>query len=392
MHDSPRAAVKRILGTMRLEVDPVRLKDLRTRIGMPLEDAADKAKVDAIQLASWEKRSEPLEIEALRRLAKVYNRNWYVFLLEDEVGDPALPHDFRRLRSQQRKITAPTLIAFDNAGFLLQKINGLPRPEDSPQKLAAIRGADAEAAAKRIRNQLGASLDEQRRFGDEYATLRYWSKLLAGAGVYTAQMSFPYKEVRAFCLRQNGTQVIVVSSQDYPRARVFSMLHELAHVLLGSTAMCRPRPDDGGHSDEEAYCNAFAAAMLMPVHEFRNDPDVVAFRGRDVELTDLRPLGRKYGASALATARRLATVGMVSDETYLRLQSESDDAFSSDSSGGTGLRIRSQPARMINENSRLYATEVLDAHARGDITFRDIGVLLDGNLKHVEKVREELAK
>ena len=132
--------------------------------------------------------------------------------------------------------------------------------------------------------------------------------------------------------------------------------------------------------------------MLMPEKQFKNDPDVVAFRGRTVELGDAQKLAWKYGASELAGLRRLASVGYISQENYARLQAETEDAYSGREPRSDGLRIRKQAGRMINENSRLYATEVLDAHARGDLTFRDIGVLLDGNIKHYGKVREELAK
>ena len=47
-------------------------------------------------------------MEVLRRLAKAYHRNWYVFLLEDEPGRPALPRDFRIL-VHGRELTMPTL-------------------------------------------------------------------------------------------------------------------------------------------------------------------------------------------------------------------------------------------------------------------------------------------
>jgi Zn-dependent peptidase ImmA (M78 family)/transcriptional regulator with XRE-family HTH domain len=381
---------------MKLEVDPRRLKHLRTRIGIPLDVAATKAKVATDDLARWEEHAEPIDLEALRKLAKTYNRNWYVFLLEDEVGDPALPRDFRRLRGAGRDLSSATLLAFDDADALLQKISDLPRPGDEPHRIdLSIAGLNPEAAAATARQALGTDLRAQLEENQEYDGVRFWTKQIAKAGVYVAQLSFPYEEVRAFCRERDGIRLVVVSSKDFPRGRSFSMLHEFGHLLLGGDAMCKPRSDEAPEShpdNEEAFCNAFAAAMLMPEEQFKRDPDALAFRGRTVELGDAQALAWKYGASELAGLRRLATVGYISQENYARLQAETEDAYSGREQRSDGLRIRKQAARMVNENSRLYASEVLDAHARGDITFRDIGVLLDGNLKHYRKVREELAK
>lgn len=172
------------------------------------------------------------------------------------------------------------------------------------------------------------------------------------------------------------------------------MLHELGHLLLGGEAMCRPRSDETSHSAlaEEPFCNAFAAAVLMPAEEFASDPAALALRGKSLNLGDAVQLARHFGVSELAALRRLATVGVISQEEYERLHRERDEEFSDEPEPSTRPRIRKQATRMINENSRLYATEVLDAHARGDISLREIGVLLGGNLKHVQAIREELRR
>lgn len=375
-------------------MDPVRLRALRTRLELPLEAAAKVAGVDAAEIERLESAPHTVELDVLRRLAKAYRRNWYVFLLEDEPGRPALPRDFRTL-ARGRDLSAQTLAAFDDAEFLIEKILDLPRSGPPPRpSLPSIRGVDPETAARRIREAIGARLDAQRAQAGEYDAMRYWSTLVAQAGVYAAQLSFPYREVRAFCLVESGVTLIVVSSQDSPRARTFSLLHELGHLLLGGDAMCRPRSDDrrAVAGNEEAYCNAFAAAMLMPGQEFADDPLALSLRGKRLELGDALDLARKYGVSELAVLRRLTTVGYISESEYQRLHNERAEEFADEPRPTDAVRIRKQATRMINENSRLFASEVLDAHARGDISFREIGVLLGGNLKHVPAVREDLRR
>jgi Zn-dependent peptidase ImmA (M78 family) len=175
---------------------------------------------------------------------------------------------------------------------------------------------------------------------------------------------------------------------------VFSLLHELGHLLLGGDAMCRPRSDDRRPAlgNEEAWCNAFAAAMLMPAGAFNHDPLARSMRGRTLELGDALELARRYGVSELAVLRRLTTAGYMSEANYERLHSERAEEFADEPRPTEGPRIRKQATRMIAENSRLYAGEVLDAQTRGDISLREVGVLLGGNLKHVPAIREDLRR
>jgi Zn-dependent peptidase ImmA (M78 family) len=379
---------------MKLEVDPVRMRSLRMRLNLPVEAAAKRSGVDAAVIERLEATAEAVELDVLRRLAKAYRRNWYVFLLEDEPGQPALPRDFRTI-VRGRALTAPTLAAFDDAAFLTEKILDLTRPGPKTRiSLPSVFGLDPEAAAERVRASMGITFDSQRSHSAEYDAIRFWSTHIAHAGVYGAQLSFPYREVRAFCLVQHGVSLIVVSSQDSPRARVFSLLHELGHLLLGGDAMCHPQPDRQTPvpGSEEAFCNGFAAAMLMPAAAFAADPLARSLRERPLELGDAVQLAQRYGVSELAAFRRLTTVGYMSEENYQRLHNERAEDFADEPRPAEGVRIRKQPTRMINENSRLYAAEVIDAHARGDISLREIGVLLGGNLKHVDAIREELTR
>jgi transcriptional regulator with XRE-family HTH domain len=158
---------------MRLEVDPVRLRALRTRLGLPVEAAARRAGLDSAEIERLESAAEAVELDVLRRPAKAHNRNWYVFLLEDEPGRPALPRDFRTL-VHRAALTTLTLTVFDDAEFLIQKILDLPRPgAPASISLPSIIGLAPETAAERIRTAKGVTLDTQRSQAAEYDALRY---------------------------------------------------------------------------------------------------------------------------------------------------------------------------------------------------------------------------
>ncbi len=130
---------------------------------MPVQRAAKLSGLDSALIAHLEAGREVVDVDVVRRLAKAYNRNWYVFLLEDEPGAPAVPRDFRRL-NRGAAISDETLIALDDAELLIDKILDLPRESGVlPMTLSNIAGMTADDAAQLIRDELGATLEAQRQ-------------------------------------------------------------------------------------------------------------------------------------------------------------------------------------------------------------------------------------
>ena len=62
-------------------------------MGLPLNVGAERVKASEQELTKWESEPTEFNVPRLQQIAKAYNYNWYVFLLEDEAGPPAIPHD-----------------------------------------------------------------------------------------------------------------------------------------------------------------------------------------------------------------------------------------------------------------------------------------------------------
>lgn len=375
---------------IRLEADPARLKSLRTRLGLPRHAGAKRAGISEDELATWEAEPTALPIERLQRLARAYNRNWYVFLLEDEEGKPAVPRDFRRARGASAELTVDTMLAFDNASLLLDRIESLnPAAESIAGELHAELSNNPEAIAESFRKKLGVigALDAT----DPYGVLRFWRDLLTNAGLYVLQVPMPTEEVRAFCVSRDDHHLIVLSNRDWPTARTFSLIHEVGHLILGTDAMCRPDETGSGQANShEPWCNRFAAAALMPKQILEANPKFHELIGEDVTHGSGRSLARELGVSELALFRRLETFGHISGEEYKRLQDESDQHWRDRKTAKTKGRLVHHD-KVIARQSPLFVRQVLDAHSRGDIPYREIGTLLNTPLRSIPKIREAVA-
>ncbi len=373
----------------------MRLKSLRTRLGIPLDAAAKRMHVSEATLATWESEPTKLPIETLQKLARSYKRNWYVFLLEEQdgFGKPAIPHDFRRRRDAASTLGSDSLIAIDEAWLRLDKIEAVSDVQPAQpitQALRVSRDSDPEKVAARFRKKLGVSMEFPAPVADPYAALRAWIEALTAAGLYVSQVRMPTEEVRAFCLSRGSAHLIVLSNKDLPTARIFSLLHEVGHLLLGSDAMCQPiaaDASDSSHHQEEPWCNRFAAAVLMPRAGLDANPRFHELLTGEIKIGAGRALAREMGVSELALFRRLETFGHISTAEYQALQDEADrnwDARSDSTSSGFLVHQR----KIVSKESPLLVRHIFDSYERGDLSYREIGMLLDAPLHSIPKIRE----
>jgi hypothetical protein len=102
--------------------------------------------------------------------------------------------------------------------------------------------------------------------------------------------------------------VIVVNSNDNAPARIFTLFHEFAHLMLRESATCVLRTTRGmGSQRIERWCNSFAAAFLMPELELRRaiDDRFADLRPSEWELRHVERLAREFRVSRIAMALRL---------------------------------------------------------------------------------------
>ena len=87
-----------------------------------------------------------------------------------------------------------------------------------------------------------------------------------------------------------------------PHGGIFTLLHELTHIMLKEGGIC-----DFHDADVEAYCNRVAGAALFPQESLLRSPTVRNHRGNDPNWSDaeLRDLSRRFGGSREAALVRL---------------------------------------------------------------------------------------
>jgi Zn-dependent peptidase ImmA (M78 family) len=199
--------------------------------------------------------------------------------------------------------------------------------QDIPKfTLTATTQDDPETVGVGIRTALGVTRDLQERWRDKEgrAGFNAWRNRIENLGVLVFQMTrFPSNEASGFAIAAETLPVIAVNRNDALTRRTFSLLHELAHLMIRvsgvselATDVSRP-PED---QRVEVFCNSVAAAALIPRDVLIADRRVVAQGKRSTQWSDadIADLASQFSVSREALLRRLLTLDRTTNEFYLR--------------------------------------------------------------------------
>jgi transcriptional regulator with XRE-family HTH domain len=268
-------------GRIEAIVNPGMLRWARESAGFDLETAAKKIQVKAERLESWEAGDSRPTIKQLRNLGRAYKRPIAVFYLPEPPRDFQVSRDFRRLPGQVAGLASPELrfemrraqnrreVAVELFELAGDNLPGFP--------LQATLADDTERVAREIREFLGVTYDAQIGWkpAPNYESFNNWRATLESAGILVFQVTeVDVHEVRGFSLTELPLPAIVINNKDSLSGRTFTMLHELAHILLRQGGVCDlyedvPRPPE--EQSVEVFCNRVAAATLLPREDLLNE-------------------------------------------------------------------------------------------------------------------------
>jgi Zn-dependent peptidase ImmA (M78 family) len=256
-------------------------------------------------------------------------------------------------------------------------------------------GHPVDDVAAGIRTWIGVPLEDQRQWRRGYDALRGWIKTLEGRGILVFQTGdVTLDEMRGFSLSEPVLPAVVLNGKDSPRARVFTLMHELTHLGLRQSGLCNPtRAAPGARTDDQAvetYCNRVAGAILVPTDSMREHPAVRDAVGqRDWEERTISDIAEHFGVSREVILFRLLSLNLTSQGFVSRKLDQYDEQY---------RRRRAEPSvgflpfhrRVIRDNGVLFTRLVLNALEREQITPADFSDFLGVQLKHLDRIADEV--
>jgi Zn-dependent peptidase ImmA (M78 family)/transcriptional regulator with XRE-family HTH domain len=364
-------------------VTPEVLRWARQSIGYEVGEAAARIGVKPEKLEGAETGDLMLTLRQAEKAAAVYERPLAALFLPEPPLEEPQEAQFRRLPGAPSPPWPPEMQALarrvrerqEAAAELYEALEEEPPWASSAEELTIAGRALPELA----RQVLGIGFDEQTTWRDQsgYTVLRQWIDAVESLGVLVMQDgSMPVEAMRGFAAMHPRVPAIVANTQDDPRARAFTIIHEFAHLYRAALGL-------PVGPETEPWCDEFAGEVLMPRGWIEN---VLAdLRGR-APLATIDALALAFGVTPYAAAVRVAKTGLwdqaVVDDVIGQIRSREPRER-----GGCGDYYRTQIGRLSPAFIRLVFT-ALDSQT---LTYPAASSLLGGvKVSNFEKLRDYL--
>lgn len=334
--------LNQILNTMQqqaIPINPTILQWARMEAGLSLHEAASRAKITPSRkkknepaltaedrLAAWEEGKDTPSLNQLESIASVYRRPLLTFFLAQPPQKSASMADFRTVGNRPSSTDSPEFAALRRRVTLLhQELRALAEDAGHPTLPFVGSLTDNTPVHKfvsTLRTSLGVTVDEQRRIRSEDAMFGYLRDLAQNIGIYVLlegnvgsyHSNISVEEFRGIALADDLVPLIVVNPNDAKAAMVFTLMHELAHLWLGSSGVSNFNAlgDNGGGGDREKLCNSVAAEFLVPEAELR-----AKWKTPDGSLSySIDSIAKYFKVSGAVIGRRLFDMNIISSQEY----------------------------------------------------------------------------
>lgn len=167
-----------------------------------------------------------------------------------------------------------------------------------------------------LRDYLDAQVEDQLSWDSVEHALENWRNILFDHGVYVFKDAFRQQQYFGFCLFDDEFPIIYLNSSSAKSRQIFSVFHELAHLLFHTSGIDREDEDElhvrSKRSERiETICNEFAGRFLVP-------DDIL-----DIEVAGLRvtrgsatELARRFSVSREVIYRKFLDRDLITRREY----------------------------------------------------------------------------
>jgi Zn-dependent peptidase ImmA (M78 family)/DNA-binding XRE family transcriptional regulator len=373
-------------------VNPRILSWARKRSGLSHRQLQDLVKISSDDIAAWESGDTRPPFDKAQKLAQALHIPFgYLFLSEPPDLTVPLP-DMRTLA--ERHPLSLNFLEVVNDALLKQDWYRDHLQEIKAPKLKFVNSFTAndgpDKVAADVRRVLGMNLALRRSakdWGDYLSKLAGRSEdagiLVMRSGVVgnLTRRKLSSQEFQGFALSDPFAPVVFVNSEDFKAAQIFTLVHELAHIWIGKSAISHfdPTLPREPESSIELFCNYVSVEALVPRKEFEEQ-----WNNSDVELLAGR-LSRYFWVSSLVILRRAYELDKITKtEFFEHIEIERKKYRKQRASGGD--YYRNVIARMGSQFTKAVVTEARE----GNLLYRDAARLLRIRIPTLMKLSEQM--
>lgn len=382
-----------------IKIQPSILIWARESLGLSVAEVAAKLEKDRETIQQWESGKSSPTLAQLEKLAyNIYKRPLAVFFLPEPPKETTPKQDFRTLPEQEINNLSPELrLVIRRAKhhqLVLKQINDGKNPATKPihTEFQFKLTNNPTKSANSIRSYLGISKRLQQGFRNSDEAFKHYRNIIELNGVYVFQ--YPLSEARGFSLMDKEFPVIVLNSGDTVNGKIFTLFHELCHILFNTGGVFRDVDTEQLKQQPnkiEIFCNQFASEVLLPSEELLNEPTVLENKGKEWSNASLQSMADTYKVSKEVILRKLLDLGKTTNTFYINARSRWNKKYEDDKEekksnqeGGPTFHVTN-----LSHLGKNFVAQILNNYHSGKLTETQVADIL--NIK-INKIREYEAK
>ncbi len=366
--------------TVSLDINPSILRWAREESGYSISEVIHKLDIQKDIYIEWEKTGSSIPFNVLKNVAKIYKRQIAVFFLTNTPHKTKKPTDYRNTDLLGSKLSLKTLLAFrrvDKFRDFLLEYNSSEYYQDRYNWLLKYdslfynMSLSNEDSTLWLREILNYSLDNQ--INDDSIEISYnnWRNAFENnLGIYTFQFSLPPSEIQGFCYSDNFPFCIAVNNKYPVSSRIFTLFHELGHIIKRQSGLCIPNNINNTESIE-LECNSFAGKVLLP------DNVIVPALNKD----EIYKRARKLKVSSEVYLRRIKSLELISNDDFFRILEDIHRSIKP--SRGFGFSTPLQ--KSMNSKGQALFNSVIDALNKNKISYSHASDILELKVNYLIK-------
>jgi Zn-dependent peptidase ImmA (M78 family)/transcriptional regulator with XRE-family HTH domain len=355
---------------LRISIHPQVFKAMRESSGFGPEEIAKKIKVDAKKIAEIEEGKASLTLTQVKNLSKVLQRPLVAFFTTVPPTMPISLTDYRINR--EKKLSSGVYLAQRRAFYLSGKIHEISGKKSRipifPESFTP------EKMANEFRTLMGLEINKSKK--PDIILNTYKDLVEEKLSILVTEFPMKTDDVRAFSI-STDLSTLVLNEKDSPQVKLFSLFHEICHLLKHKSGICSIDIEQKGQDKEESFCDKFAAEILVPTAALKKE------MGQITTISDERvaSLAQTYGVSKQVIWLRLLWLDYIDLNRYAQYKNEIMPKTTKTRPFGK----RNWEKVYYNRVGRLAMKEIASSYKKGDISYADVIDVINTNSKYADK-------
>ncbi len=379
-------------------VDPALLVWARESARLSVAELAERLKLAVDRVAAWEQGTDRPSVPQLRKLASVVKRPVAVFFLPEPPRDFDALRDFRRTMVDgapaiSSQLEAELYRAQELREAALALVDGADAVEGNRFPVTATLSESPDDVAARLRAVLSVSYEAQKGWRDSYQALSEWRLAVEALDVLVVNMSgIDVSDARGFSIAAFPWPLIALNTRDSANGRIFTLMHELAHLALHEGGICdwqderRLVPSD---RTIESFCNQVAAALLLP-RDLVESTIAAAPSPRADDWSDdtLARFARRLSVSEESLLLRLLHLGRASQAHFTKMRATFQERYAR-AAASSSRPIVKYEKKMVGRLGTAYLDLAFGAYYAQRLTLCELSSYTGIRVQNLGKVERE---